>query len=86
MGIPSAEAALGAANWFTKNKDIARKIGDAIIAVTDGSLTVDEFIKSNGNLLTEIAKATVESTPISKDDNIMDDRLKEMDQVMAVLN
>ena len=84
MGIPSAEAALGAANWFTKNKDAARKIGDAIIAVTEGSLTVDEFIKANGNLLTEIAKASVESTPISKDDNIMDDRLKEMDQAMAV--
>jgi len=84
MGVPSAEAALGAANWFTKNKDAARRIGDAIIAVTDGSLTVDEFIKSNGNLLTEIAKASVESTPISKDDNVMDERLKQMDEVMTV--
>jgi hypothetical protein len=86
MGIPSAEAALGAANWFTKNKDAARRIGDAIIAVTDGSLTVDEFIKSNGNLLTEIAKASVESTPVSKDDDVMEERLKQMDEVMTVPN
>jgi len=84
MGVPSAEAALGAANWFTKNKDAARRIGDAIIAVTDGSLTVDEFIKSNGNLLTEIAKASVESTPVSKDDDVMEERLKQMDEVMTV--
>ena len=84
MGVPSAEAALGAATWFTKNKDAARRIGDGIIAVTSGTQTVDEFIKANGNLLTEIAKASVESTPISKDDNIMDDRLKEMDQAMEV--
>ena len=86
MGIPSAEAALGAANWFTKNKDAARKIGDAIIAVTEGSLTVDEFIKTNGNLLAEITKASVESTPISKDDDVMDKRLQEMDAAMEVPN
>ena len=86
MGVPSAEAALGAANWFTKNKEAARRIGDAIIAVTDGSLTVDEFIKSNGNLLTEIVKASVESTPVSKDDDVMEERLKQMDEVMTVPN
>ena len=84
MGVPSAEAALGAATWFTKNPDTARRIGDGIIAVTSGTQTVDEFIKANGNLLTEIAKASVESIPVSKDDDVMSERLKEMDQTMAV--
>ena len=86
MGVPSAEAALGAATWFTKNKDAARRIGDSIIAVTSGTQTVDEFIKANGNLLTEIAKASVESIPVSKDDDVMEERLKQMDEVMTVPN
>ena len=30
-------------------------------------VVVDEFIQKNGNLLAEIAKASVESTPVSKD-------------------
>jgi len=84
MGVPSTEAALGAATWFTKNKDAARRIGDSIIAVTSGTQTVDEFIKANGDLLTEIAKASVESIPVSKDDDVMSERLNEMDQAMAV--
>jgi len=84
MGVPSPEAALGAATWFTKNKDTARRLGDAIIAITEGSLSVDEFIKKNGNLLAEIAKASVESTPVSKDDDVMEERLKQMDEVMTV--
>ena len=37
-------------------------------------------------MLTEIAKASVESIPVSKDDDVMEERLKQMDEVMTVPN
>ena len=65
MGIPSQEAAIGAATWLVKNKEAAQRIGYALMAVGDGRMTIEEFIQKHGKELVGISQEAVlsESEP-----------------------
>jgi len=65
MGIPSQEAAIGAATWLVKNKEAAQRIGYALMAVGDGRMSVEEFINNHGKELVGISQEAVlsESEP-----------------------
>ena len=87
LGIPAPEAALGSSQWLLKNPEAAQKIGMAINAVVDGKMTLNEFFDKNSNELGGVFKDLVGidlPEPYSKDDEVGEERLKEMDQAMAV--
>ena len=82
MGIPSQEAAIGAATWLVKNKEAAQRIGYALMAVGEGRMSIEEFTKKHGKELVGISQKAVLSE--SKDDPVFTERMTEMDEVMKV--
>ena len=64
MGVPSAAAATGAALWFVKNPKEAVKISSALMAMSGGEMTIDEFISKHGATLVGISSdAVLSETP-----------------------
>jgi len=64
MGVPSAAAATGAALWFVKNPKEAAKISSALMAMSAGEMSVDEFIGKHGATLVGISSdAVLSETP-----------------------
>ena len=82
MGIPSQEAAIGAATWLVKNKEAAQRIGYALMAVGEGRMAIEEFIQKHGKELVGISQEAVLSVP--EDDTVFTERMTEMDEVMKV--
>ena len=64
MGVPSAAAATGAALWFVKNPKEAAKISSALMAMSAGEMSVDDFIGKHGATLVGISSdAVLSETP-----------------------
>jgi len=82
MGIPSQEAAIGAATWLVKNKEAAQRIGYALMAVSSGNMEIEEFIKKHGKELVGISQEAVLSVP--EDDTVFTERMTQMDEMMKV--
>jgi hypothetical protein len=87
MGMPAPEAMLGSSQWLLKNPEAAEKIGKSINLVIEGKMTVDSFFNKNSEELGGVFKDLVGidmPDAYSKDDEVGDQRLQEMDAAMAV--
>ena len=89
MGMPAPEAMLGSSQWLLKNPEAAEKIGKSINLVIEGKMTVDSFFNKNSEELGGVFKDLVGidmPDAYSKDDEVGNQRLQEMDAAMAVPN
>ena len=89
MGMPAPEAMLGSSQWLLKNPEAAEKIGKSINLVIEGKMTVDSFFNKNSEELGGVFKDLVGidmPDAYSKDDEVGNQRLKEMDKAMEVPN
>ena len=89
MGMPAPEAMLGSSQWLLKNPEAAEKIGKSINLVIEGKMTVDSFFNKNSEELGGVFKDLVGidmPDAYSKDDEVGNQRLQEMDKAMEVPN
>ena len=87
MGMPAPEAMLGSSQWLLKNPEAAEKIGKSINLVIEGKMTVDSFFNKNSEELGGVFKQLVGidmPDAYSKNDEVGNQRLQEMDAAMAV--
>ena len=89
MGMPAPEAMLGSSQWLLKNPEAAEKIGKSINLVIEGKMTVDSFFNKNSEELSGVFKDLVGINmpdAYSKNDEVGNQRLQEMDKAMEVPN
>ena len=87
FGMPLPEAGLGASQWLIKNPEAARRFGQTINAVVEGSMSMREVTEQHGKDLQAIIKDVMGLQmpfEIPKGSMPDSDRLTQMEEMMKV--